>query len=196
MNIAAVEEQTDVLVSAGIRVLQIHRFADTEMKHIERLARWAEFPSGRIIDMGSGTGEVAKVMAQLRPELDFTLINISKGQLTYSPGIRQHHCSFLNVPEPDGAFDGAMFCFSIGHEDHKAALWEAGRLLRKGGVLLIYDMVSLKSIELPGLDYHVEPWISSPRFQLDFYMEPQDRWHIAPEQFAGARAAIWRFIRC
>lgn len=192
MNISVVEEHTKTLAAAGIYVLQLHRFAETEVEHVRRLARWAEFPAGRIIDMGSGTGKVAQIMAEDRPDLNIWLVNIA------DQGPCDYKCSFLNVPEPDGSFAGAMFCFSIGHEDHRAALWEAARLLRKGGVLFIYDMVSAVPLELPGMDYHVEPAISHPAFVLDFYMEPRDRFGFGlnPEAFAGTRPAVWRFIRC
>lgn len=202
MNIGLVEQQTRALVAGGYRVLQAHRFADGEFAHVARLERWAEL-HGRVLDMGSGTGRVSEIMAELNTTLEFTLVNIA------DQGPVDYRCSFLNVPEHDMSFDGAMFCFSIGHEDNRAALSEAARLLRSGGVLFIYDMVRVAGDDtlMDAVSYHVgsrsEMEAAAKNFRLDFYMEPVDDGTFArdilgdgAQIFAGTIPAIWRFIRC
>jgi ubiquinone/menaquinone biosynthesis C-methylase UbiE len=213
MNLEAVDQQTHFLVAAGHRVLQIHRFAASEREHVARLERWADFPpSAMVIDLGSGTGEVARIFNVLRPDLTFCLVNISQVQLAYSPAsMKQHCCDFRSVPEPDGSFDAAMFCFSIGHADLSEALREAARLLRPGGILFIYDMARVNgdNSSMACVEYEVhardtvEQAARAAGFSRDFYMEPHDDGEYAravigdayEQVFAGTIPAIWRFVR-
>ena len=56
----ALAEQTPLAIKKGFRVFQVHRFAEDDFSHVQRLERWAEFPIGsRIADMGCGIGEVS-----------------------------------------------------------------------------------------------------------------------------------------
>lgn len=213
MDIDTVDQQTRLLVDAGHRVLQIHRFAKDEAAHVARLERWAEFGHGsRVLDMGSGTGEVARIMQDLRPDLEFTLVNISQAQLDYSPKhMRQHLGSFCNLPMADRSYDAVMFCFSIGHEDKLAALIEASRLLRNGGVVFIYDMARVDGDNSAMNRVHFKVDSASQMMSdaalagltLDWYMEPRDNGEYAasvigdsyPVIFRGTVPAIWRFIK-
>ena len=211
LNLQTLAEQTSIAVENNIRVFQIHRFAEDDFSHIQRLERWAEFPIGsRIADMGCGIVEVSVILKILRPDCSFCLINISEEQLLYAPPeIPKHTCSFLNVPEPDETFDAVLFCFSIGHEDHKQAIEEAYRLLKPNGILFIYDMVRISgdNKNMEGLHYNVWPrnYIESiaTNFYLDYYMEPSDNGKYGKEIlgeeyekfFKGTIPAIWRFIK-
>lgn len=211
MNIDQINEGTAALVAAGHRVFQIHRFAEGDMAHLTRLERWAEIPlSARVLDMGSGTGEMAKVFAELRPDLSFTLVNLSQTQLDYSPiWMRGHCCSFCKVPEQNESFDAVMFCFSIGHENASEAISEAYRLLKKGGVLFIYDMVRVSGSNesMVSVEYQVNERrtmeLAAEDFRLDWYMEPQDDGSYGrrmlgaefDEVFNGTIPAIWRFVK-
>lgn len=214
MNIELVDEMTPSMVESGHRVLQIHRFAQSEAEHIRRLERWSDFPlNANIIDMGSGTGEVATLFRRKRFDLMFTLVNLSKVQLGYSPkSCKLIHGSFIDVPEEDCKYDGAMFCFSIGHEDHELALKEAFRLLRPGGILFVYDMVrvsgsneSMKEVEYSVLSRaKFENIAKYVGFKQDLYIEPIDdgsygKSVIGAEYnsvFDGTIPAIWRMIKC
>lgn len=216
MNIQTVDQHTKTLVDSGHRVFQVHRFARGEYSHVARLERWAEFPTNaKIIDMGSGTGEVARIMADIRKDLSFCLVNISQVQLDYSPQSMRQHCGdFCNVPESDASFDAAMYCFSIGHEDVDNALHEAVRLLVSGGVLFIYDMVRISgnNTSMAAAEYVVnsrdamESAAENAGFALDWYMEPHDDgvygksvlgdgYATVDTVFGGTIPAIWRFIK-
>tara|TARA_R110000803_G_scaffold208543_1_gene277284 strand:+ start:1609 stop:2250 length:642 start_codon:yes stop_codon:yes gene_type:complete len=202
---------TDDFVGKNIKVFQIHRFANGEFDHVERLERWAELPHGaRVADLGCGVGEVSRIFKEIRPDLSFCLVNISEAQLLYAdPTMQQYASSFLNVPEPDESFDAVLFCFSIGHEDHAAAIAEARRLLRPGGILFIYDMVrnSGDNEIMAAVDYTVFPRkymeSVSAGFCLDYYMEPYDNGSYGKEIlgddynkfFDGTSPAIWRFLK-
>lgn len=213
-NLQLVESITPGLVEAGHKVLQFYRFADSELSHVARLEKWAEFPNNaKVIDLGCGTGEVARLMASFRPDINFTLVNISPVQLLYADKEMAAHCvSFLNVPEDDNKFDGVMFCFSIGHEDLHKSLREASRLLKKGGILFIQDMAlcSGDAKNLLDLDYEVrtraemESSAKLTGFKLDLYCEPQDDGKYGKEVIgdsfdniiSGVIPAVWRFKKC
>jgi ubiquinone/menaquinone biosynthesis C-methylase UbiE len=202
---------TEDFVARNIRVLQIHRFAKSEFRHVKRLERWAEIPHGaRVADLGCGVGEVSRIFKQLRPDLSFCLVNISEAQLLYAdPAMQRYTCSFLNIPEPDESFDAALFCFSIGHEDQAEAIAEARRILRPGGILFIYDMIRKsgdnKIMEEVGYTVwprgHMES--ASIGFDLDYYMEPFDSGFYGKQIlgedydkfFGGTLPAIWRFLK-
>ena len=210
MNLQAVEEQTKVLADMGIMVLQIHRFGNGEVEHVSRLAKWADFPpNAKIIDMGSGTGEVARIINSYRKDVSFCLVNLSPYQLSFSPEFKQHCCDFRNVAEEDKTFDAAMFCFSIGHSNKIESLREVYRLLKPGGILFIYDMIGYTNTAMLSLEYEVngreviEQCAKDADFILDFYMEPQDNGnfgrHLLGDHFktiyGDTKAAIWRFIK-
>ena len=210
MNLPVVDHQTKILVEQGHKVFQAHRFANDECSHVSRLARWAEFPANaKVIDLGCGTGEVAKIMKSLRPDLDFCLVNISQFQLDYCPSFTRHCCDFCDVPEASNSFDAAMFCFSIGHSDASAAMQEAARLLKVGGVLFIYDMVresgdnGIMELVSYQVNRRAAMQCAAVGFRLDFYMEPQDDGNYGravlgddfETVFGGTRPAIWRFVK-
>ncbi len=161
MDIEKVNESTLILIGMGERIFQAHRFAENDVDHVGKLLEWAEFPKDSfVIDLGCGVGEVSKIMHDLRPDLKFTLVNISEAQLELCVlDENKVLCSFLEVPSEDGKFDAAMFCFSIGHEDILSGLKEAYRLLKDGGVLFIYDMVRVSGSNdsMKNVEYKVIP---------------------------------------
>jgi len=214
MNLEKIDELTPGLVGRGCRVFQAHRFAESDFAHVSRLERWAELPLySKVIDMGCGVGEVARIFNRLRPDLTFCLVNLSQVQLGYAdPMHRRHCCDYCNVPEPDGSFDAAFFLFSIGHEAARPALSETARLLRVGGVLFIYDMVRVSGDNetMRGLiEYEVnsrqamEAAAQKCGFVSDFYMEPFDDGSYGSSLFgtefdrffSGTIPAIWRFVK-
>jgi ubiquinone/menaquinone biosynthesis C-methylase UbiE len=212
-NIQAVEEATRVAVENGYRVLQAHRFDQNDMLHVRRLALWADIPNGsRVVDMGSGIGEVARLWRFTQPDIEFCLVNISQAQIDMSPpDIDRHCCDMLDVPEPDGAFDAAICLFSIGHVDRFKAFREMARLVRFGGIVFVYDMVRVSgdNVELEELAYRVdgrevmEDYAQMADLRLDFYLEPVDGGWFGPNAlgddfdryFGDVKPAIWRFRR-
>jgi ubiquinone/menaquinone biosynthesis C-methylase UbiE len=211
-NMKNIDLGVEQIYNEGHRLLQFFKFAGDEHSHIDRLLRWAEFPSNaKVIDLGSGTGEMTRVMKLLRGDLSFCLVNLSEYQLSLSNEQHKHCCDFCNVPEPDGAFDAAMFCTSLGHADIGEALREASRLLRSGGVLFISDLVKKETgkLNIPSIEYFVysrsdlENEAKKYGLVLDFYMEPIDTKMLGEIMsnetlktvLAGAIPANWRFIK-
>lgn len=212
MNIEIVEQQTIALFNQGCKLLHIHRFDSDDELHIGKLLSWADFPyKAKIADLGSGVGEVAKLMQQERIDLSFYLVNISKLQLDLSPEwMTKINASFCAVPIDDEYFDAAMFVFSIGHEDIKTSLKEAYRLLKKNGVLFIYDMIreSGDNSSMAEVEYQVlgkedfKKQVQDSGFSIDLYAEPFDDGEYEKKLFGsridvfkGVRPVIWRLVK-
>ena len=135
---------TKTLVSVGHRILQIFKLARGDRKHVTALLRhFNPSQSARVLDAGCGIGEVAKLMAEERPDLRFTLLNISPAQLALCPETMEKKEGRLEeMPFGDACFDAVMINYALGHADLEPTLSEAARVLRRNGVLFIYDMTA------------------------------------------------------
>jgi methylase of polypeptide subunit release factors len=102
-NLKKIEGATAIMLANGQYILQAHRFDRTDLGHLRKLLEFAQIPYGsRVVDMGSGTGAVARTWSDLRPDLSFALVNISQMQLDCVPKFCvQHCCDMESVPEED-----------------------------------------------------------------------------------------------
>ena len=146
-DLETVEAATSVAIAAGAHVLQTHFYGDSDIEHVEHLLNWFDPPHGStVIDAGSGLGEVSRLMAEMRPDLAFLLINLSPLQLSLGPenGERfrrlQADCQDLRASVPDGFAHAIMFSSALCQMDAERALSEAHRVLVTDGVILINDM--------------------------------------------------------
>jgi len=207
----AIEASTIHMMRRGVYLLQAHRFAGSEMEHANRLLRWADpEPDAKIIDLGSGTGSLAAAWLTMRPDLQFTLVNINKFQLDMSPAAcTTILCDMEQVPRLDGQYDMALSCFAFGHAEAEPMMLEAARLLRPGGVFFIYDMLpnASKTDEMLSFGYELhsretmEQLAKEAGLQTDFYMEPSDRRILhdrvpeLAEVFHDIQPVIYRFTK-
>ena len=138
---AALDHATDVVLARGIRVLQGNRLAPTERAHVsELLRRMNPHQGARILDVGCGVGEVAKLMREERDDLSFILVNFNLHQLELAPpDMGRLHCDMHNIGLPDNAVDGAMILYTMCHADLERMLREVARVVRPGGFVFIYD---------------------------------------------------------
>lgn len=143
MNIEAIERATTLLLQQGVRVLNPFLLADTEWDHAARLLELMDPPQGAaILDAGCGVGQLAKLMRAQRPDLEFTLLNVSQAQLDECPEAMPKICApYEATGLPDACVDVVMFAFSLCHAaDWGAALREAFRVLKPTGVVFVFDM--------------------------------------------------------
>ena len=143
-NLAAVEAATDIALDRGHRVLQTHFYAESEREHIAVLLDAMNPPHGAIVlDAGCGIGEVSRLMAEMRQDLAFVLLNISPYQMSFCPTGERFHaiigdCHDLDIA--DASVDAVMFSSALCQMDEDLALAEAARVLKDGGLLLVNDM--------------------------------------------------------
>lgn len=155
-NDARVGELTRFLVDSGARIFQIFQRGD-EREHARfLLAEFSPKFGAMVLDVGCGVGEVALRMKEMRPDLEFILLNVSESQLALCPPeFDRIHAGVESIPLPDASVDAVMACYVLGHADKELALAEMRRVLKPGGVLFVADMTGG---EIPELDYTAHDW--------------------------------------
>lgn len=130
------------IVARGWKLLQPFRYGHDDEAHIRLLLNVADFPHGaKVLDVGCGVGECAKMMQAQRPDLNFVLLNFSSAQLADCPdGFETVEADAHRLPFEEGEFDAVMFNASLGNMDCMVALAEAGRVLRPGGILFLNEL--------------------------------------------------------
>jgi phosphoadenosine phosphosulfate reductase len=153
--IEAINRATDLSMAQGVRVMQTAFIGGSQAAHVMYLLKlMAPAHGAHIVDAGCGIGEVARLMADKRPDLSFTLANISQHQLDMAPVGDQFHqllADFTNSQLPAGCADVVMFNSALCQMPINQALSEARRLLKPGGQLFICDLAIAEYRELPEL---------------------------------------------
>jgi demethylmenaquinone methyltransferase / 2-methoxy-6-polyprenyl-1,4-benzoquinol methylase len=97
----------------------------------------------RILDLATGTGDLALAIARKLPEVEITGVDFSEEMLAVAreKGLRKTLLAdAMRLPFTDGSFDCVTIAFGLRNmEDYGAALREMSRVLRKGGHLLILE---------------------------------------------------------
>lgn len=142
--IEAINKATDLALEQGLRVMQTHYFGQSQQDHVRQLLEWMRpCPGAHIVDAGSGIGEIALFMSGIRPDLEFTLVNISDYQLGMSPTGEQFHQVLADFTmsglEAESA-DVVMLNSALCQMPVNQALSEARRILKPGGKLFVSDL--------------------------------------------------------
>jgi ubiquinone/menaquinone biosynthesis C-methylase UbiE len=203
---------TRACLDTGHRILQIHKLGATDAAHVAALLALADLPYGAaVLDAGCGVGAVAELMAEQRPDLSITLLNVSPAQLAMCPdGFPKIAASFHEIPVPAGSFDAVMFLYSIGHAQIETALAEAARVLHPGGVLFIYDLTAVDParvisslgyvpLSIPRVLKAASPLfhqghVRIPQTTIDGFFEVMDRETYA-HVFEGVHPVTYRMVR-
>lgn len=102
----------------------------------------------RVLDIGTGPGQLLVALARKRPDLDLTGVDVSADMAEIAAGrlaefgdrARAVTGDAAGLPFPDDAFDLVVTSFSLHHwPDVPAAGAEIARVLRPDGHLGVYD---------------------------------------------------------
>lgn len=153
--IEAINEATDLALEQGLRVMQTHYFGSSQRDHVRQLLEWMKpCPGAHIVDAGSGVGEIPLFMNAIRPDLEFTMVNISEYQLGMSPKgdqFKQVLADFTSSGLEAESADIVMLNSALCQMPINQALSEARRILKPGGQLFISDLSVESYREYPQL---------------------------------------------
>lgn len=120
-----------------------------------------------VLDVATGTGDLAFAMLRQRPDLDITGIDLSSGMLRIArqkrsglPADSAEHLHFeegdcLDLHFSDNTFSLVTVAYGVRNfENHLKGLQEIFRVLKPGGTLCIIEL-SVPSASLPRLGYNV-----------------------------------------
>jgi ubiquinone/menaquinone biosynthesis C-methylase UbiE len=121
----------------------------------------ARRPPGRLLDIGTGPAWLLKRLHRRRPDLGLAGVDISPGMVAQArknmarAGLADivdlQVASADHLPFADGSFDTVISTGSIHHwKDVTVSLMEVHRVLRPGGLALMYDLVTDLPAEVAG----------------------------------------------
>lgn len=157
------EQATRRVLADGHRLFHTHRLDPDDRAQVRHILDLLDPPPGAVIlDAGCGVGEVARLMAEARPDLRFILANVSRMQLNLCPrgkGFMHLHGDCHHMPELAAeSVDAVMFNSALTQMDAGRALAEAARVLVPGGVVQLFEMVCE-----PGADTRTFELVSNAR---------------------------------
>lgn len=131
------------ILSCGVDVLWRQRV-------VQRVAEWKP---RNLLDIATGTGDLALAITRALPEVDVLGTDFCQPMLDVAVrrGLSKVlEADALHLPLPDDSFDAATVAFGLRNmADYPAALREFLRILRPGGHLLVLDFSMPEGIFLP-----------------------------------------------
>ncbi|TXH02680.1 MAG: class I SAM-dependent methyltransferase [Candidatus Moraniibacteriota bacterium] len=123
-------------------------FSDYKMRDFKALLPDLDLPSnGRYLDFGSGIGSSIIPFQMHIPDARLVCADVSLESLRCSKESHGNSVDYAliienKLPFDDAEFDGAFACcvfHHIPHEHHKKVLSELSRVLKPGGLLMVYE---------------------------------------------------------
>ncbi len=98
-------------------------------------------PTARVLDLGGGTGVLARAALAARPDLKPVIADPARGMLRHAPpGVEVAVARAEELPFGAGRFDAVLVGEALHHfQEPVAALAQIARVLEPGGLLWIYD---------------------------------------------------------
>ncbi|WP_458040495.1 MULTISPECIES: class I SAM-dependent methyltransferase [Bacteria] len=112
-------------------------------------------PSGDVLELGAGSGATAAALLQRAPGIRLTVTDVDEGMVARArgrlprPGPRVERADATALPFDSGSFDFVLSFLMLHHVvNWQAAIAEAARVLRPGGLLLGYDLTASPTAKL------------------------------------------------
>lgn len=105
---------------------------------------------GDVLELGAGTGDMGAALLQRHPQIRLTLTDIdtemvreARARLSSAPDVVVEVADSTGLPFSDASFDVVLSFLMLHHVVHwQAALAEAARVLKPGGVIIGYDLTA------------------------------------------------------
>jgi demethylmenaquinone methyltransferase/2-methoxy-6-polyprenyl-1,4-benzoquinol methylase len=177
--------------------------AGQDVRWRKEVIRLAQLPAqGRLLDLGTGTGDLAREILLRHPEghvvaADFTLEMMRVGQAQHFEERGQREMNWttadaLRLPFPSASFDAVVSGFLMRNvSDVRLSLQEQYRLLKRGGHIVILDTAPpAESPWLPLIHFHLHTVIPtlgkliSGQAEAYQYLPDSTEAFLHPEQMA------------
>ncbi len=143
-----VADQDDAVVEQLAAAMELRARDPRQRAFVDEYLTGIELPpDARIVEIGCGTGAIARLLAG-RPGVGEVvgvdpspgLIRRAKDLATGSPSVTFHVADGAATPLPDATADAVVLHTVLSHAPHPdALLHEAHRLLRAGGTVAVFD---------------------------------------------------------
>jgi cyclopropane fatty-acyl-phospholipid synthase-like methyltransferase len=187
---ARVKHVTEWLLDQGRTVFQLFQLDTDEGLHSRKVLDRLDLPHGaKVLSLGCGVGGMERHWHGVRPDLSFTLVNVSQAQLDacVCPGERVR-ADMVEYDGCDHQFDCVVLAYALGHVPLKAAIDTAWLALKGGGVLLVLDVVDASQRFNDVLAYDAPSSKQLLRQGLERAF-PAGHWHPVPRAVLGDYAA-------
>lgn len=157
---------TALSIEMELPVFDFYLLGNGLEQHVKTLLHVLNPPlMGRIADLGSGVGIVVTLLGAMRPDLKFTLLNISEWQLSLMEEYNRVCGDIESLPLKDNSHYGVMISYALGHGRMDTILEECFRIMKRGARLIIWDLFAYE-IEAFVADHFYVPWLPS-RVELE-----------------------------
>ncbi|SDH47449.1 Methyltransferase domain-containing protein [Arthrobacter subterraneus] len=111
--------------------------------------------SGDVLELGAGSGAMAAALLQQTPGIRLTVTDLDEGMLAKArgrlprPGPKVQQADATALPFQSASFDFVLSFLMLHHVlNWQAAIAEAARVLRPGGMLIGYDLTASPAAKL------------------------------------------------